>query len=889
MSENILDIIKASQLPQVNNPDPSVYRLLISNNDNLRTAPLYFITEKIQEALDAANGAYLFGGSLVPDIEEANEKALLAYNWANETRDMTFDGDGYFDTLRLKSASIEAKHLMIGTRSQQFSLPNVKFAFSSDFLTLNYSAGKISHLTIDPDGITEWTISAGSISLTSAYHYIFVKAVKGGTTATIIGSTTPIKVEEVPGFYHFEVGYTSSIAEGIRLFKTNYGFAQINPAEISIGRIADPTGANYIQLGQTGIDIVAGSVVFRSPSTGGYKDLGEEYDDINDNLDSLNLVRDYVNNLLPQELQGLQDQIDGVVDDWYYPHSPTSGNLPASDWTTLQLKKDHEGDRFTNTQPFVDEATTPDSGKQWRWLETSTNVFEWVLIPNSEGAIALNRANEAFDLADGKRRIFVAQPFPPYDIGDMWVQGEAGDIMRCATARLSGSYVAADWVKASKYTDDARAILAETNAKQYADTLKGQTDNEIGQVNQALTDFETEVNGIFKTGVIGEAEALSIERYKNTLAVEKSDVDARYNLVYDNTQLTGTPKTDLLAKKNAYNTAHTNLINAINTAIADGKADAQDVQNVDNAFTAYRTALSNLSTSFETAINAIAQAKADKALSDANAHTNGLIAIVNQDVLDVDTRVNGIQDLTNTAFRDNVIDLAERESIRTVLKNLETELSDVTARYDEVYNDAQLENPAKQELFDTKALFDTKIANYTTAINNAIADENVSPSENVAVAVAFGEYKTASANLQKAFEGAIRTIEDNKSTAVADQAREEAEAYIDQLAQYNLELTKALLDGAISDEERKTLELLEAQAEEQREYVQSLLNGTSIGAKNILREYDVRFQGKYWGGTVLSNEVDIDTLDPITGFVISTEDNEILLTENNNQLTISWL
>ena len=55
---------------------------------------------------------------------------------------------------------------------------------------------------------------------------------------------------------------------------------------------------------------------------------------------------------------------------------------------------------------------------------------------------------------DGKRRVFVTQPTTPYEVGDLWTQGTAGDIMRCINARLSGAYVAGDWEKAVKYTDD---------------------------------------------------------------------------------------------------------------------------------------------------------------------------------------------------------------------------------------------------------------------------------------------------------------------------------------------------------------------------------------------------------------------------------------------------
>ena len=77
-------------------------------------------------------------------------------------------------------------------------------------------------------------------------------------------------------------------------------------------------------------------------------------------------------------------------------------------------------------------------------------VFHWI------GAVgmAIALANDALSLAKEKNRIFTATPYTPYEVGDLWVQGTTGDIMRCIRTRLSGSYSSSDWQKASKYTDN---------------------------------------------------------------------------------------------------------------------------------------------------------------------------------------------------------------------------------------------------------------------------------------------------------------------------------------------------------------------------------------------------------------------------------------------------
>ena len=145
-----------------------------------------------------------------------------------------------------------------------------------------------------------------------------------------------------------------------------------------------------------------------------------------------------------EDMDNLQTQIDGKIETWYYEHEPTLENEPASGWTTDAEKQKHIGDLFYRQS----------NGHSYRFMKTGEGKFEWTLIQDSDIQNALTTANNAQDTADNKRRVFVTTPVPPYDIGDLWVQGANGDIMRCATARVSGDYNSEDWEKASKYTDD---------------------------------------------------------------------------------------------------------------------------------------------------------------------------------------------------------------------------------------------------------------------------------------------------------------------------------------------------------------------------------------------------------------------------------------------------
>ena len=176
--------------------------------------------------------------------------------------------------------------------------------------------------------------------------------------------------------------------------------------------------------------------------------------EINENtiINLENELNNFIDVTYTNEVNNLQGQIDGKVETWYYSGIPSLSNLPASDWTTDEEKSKHIGDLYYN------QAT----GYVYRFTYEN-NLYTWQEIHDEKAVDALSIANAAQDTADSKRRIFTSQPTPPYDNGDLWVQGSTGDIKACQVARQEGSYVATDWILASKYTDNtyATAIVDE--------------------------------------------------------------------------------------------------------------------------------------------------------------------------------------------------------------------------------------------------------------------------------------------------------------------------------------------------------------------------------------------------------------------------------------------
>lgn len=186
--------------------------------------------------------------------------------------------------------------------------------------------------------------------------------------------------------------------------------------------------------------------------------------------------------------------------------------------------------------------------------------------------------------------------------------------------------------------------------------------SEIVEVNEALNQLDGYVDGAFEDGIITQIEAKSIEKYINVLNAEQADLTARYNNLDANGQLTGSAKTNLASAKTAYNTAHTNLLSVINTAIADGSTTSAEKTSVDNSFVTYRAALATLSTRFEEAINSVSQAKATAAQTAATAAattaynnlTAQLRSLAYQDL--VDLAVGGVTLITGGKINTVLLD-----------------------------------------------------------------------------------------------------------------------------------------------------------------------------------------------------------------------------------------
>lgn len=228
-------------------------------------------------------------------------------------------------------------------------------------------------------------------------------------------------------------------------------------------------------------------------------------------------------NVYNAQIAEIQSQLDGSIQTWSGNAVPTLNNAPAVDWTTPTDKASHVGDTY-----FVNsDAGIPEAGNYYRF-ESNNGVYSWQLLNDSvltealaQAAAALAAAEDAQDTASAslteaqaKGRIFVVQPTPPYDVGDLWFNDTNSVIKVCMTARVSGDYVASDWVKRDKYIDeiDLETYLADSELIQ---SLQNQLDQKAETYYQSadpsidwgIHPVGVAIAGLDTVGISGELAA----------------------------------------------------------------------------------------------------------------------------------------------------------------------------------------------------------------------------------------------------------------------------------------------------------------------------------------------------------------------------------------------
>lgn len=220
-----------------------------------------------------------------------------------------------------------------------------------------------------------------------------------------------------------------------------------------------------------------------------------------------------------QSFQMIENQLDGNVTTHFYKGMPTLENAPAVDWTTEEERSNHVGDLYYDK----------DTGRVYEFV-TEEELYRWTETASNAVIEAMAMANAARDTADGKRRVFVSPPTPPYDNGDLWLNDR--EIYVCQISKGSGEeYKEEDFIPATKYTDD-------TVANQVGDTLTVLSGT-VAKIQENQDLFQIEFEKTVKT--IDELKQETTEETKKTsykfdtedLTIEKSGSELKTKINED--------------------------------------------------------------------------------------------------------------------------------------------------------------------------------------------------------------------------------------------------------------------------------------------------------------------------------------------------------------------
>lgn len=332
---------------------------------------------------------------------------------------------------------VQTMSLLVGEEGLQFRFVNSKttpivvepnFVYNQSTKVFTAPKSILQHMTLGIKDIKAehkaseykfWDISAFTSPSLGEFGalYLYARCSKIGTTGAFKLSETSYKMDPGDGYYYFLVGTLGTESDGARSFATVYGFTEVLPGRITCDRLISTDGTTYFNLA---LGEIGGRIKFASGTVG--------YDNI---TDKPNLGIYGTKDMLNAIQSDLQNQIDDKIETYYGTSNPwnswPSGTEPA-----------HVGDLWYNTSTKILQ----------RYVGPSSNT--WARIEDAAAIAAAEAASNAQDTADGKRRVFLSTPYPPYDPGDQWIQyGGKGDMRICIRKRQSGSYSSGDWVLSS--------------------------------------------------------------------------------------------------------------------------------------------------------------------------------------------------------------------------------------------------------------------------------------------------------------------------------------------------------------------------------------------------------------------------------------------------------
>ena len=200
---------------------------------------------------------------------------------------------------------------------------------------------------------------------------------------------------------------------------------------------------------------------------------------------------------LKSQINAVEQQSDKQMVLWFGDEKPSLSNAPAIEWQDDFTRNEHVNDIYYN-RSFAKTG----GGRAYAFTKTDSGYI-WEEITDADVLTSLEAANRAQDTADGKRRVFVAQPTlqQEYDEGDLWVNATykddtveySNDVLRAVVAKKNGEpFSIKHWKPVQQYTTKPISAI-----KQLA-----------GKMVQAIAGNENTLNTLLNAIASGKGKSL---------------------------------------------------------------------------------------------------------------------------------------------------------------------------------------------------------------------------------------------------------------------------------------------------------------------------------------------------------------------------------------------
>lgn len=300
-----------------------------------------------------------------------------------------------------------------------------------------------------------------------------------------------------------------------------------------------------------------------------------------------------------QEVNNIQAQYDSVINNPYLADEDIH-NLEKC-YVDYMNAYSNIVDVYNDVfgEPVVEEIeyTVP----QEEYLMTNDFCFETVDVVDGDEVFDVNTEEQSVMLADEDVELnpFMLDTLTTQD-GYVIVTKNGQPIQMVTENTLIDFSHAVDILREYSFIlqqaiNEALLSISENKASQMVEEAKEEVRQEIADVDSALSDLETTMNGSFKSGLIGEQSKAILNERLTQLTIEKKDVDGQYEVLSQNSALDTLSKEKLSLAKTDLDAAHDVLVAKIGQVIIDNLMTDSELQAVNNLISEYANELQEYS------------------------------------------------------------------------------------------------------------------------------------------------------------------------------------------------------------------------------------------------------------------------------------------------------